>query len=88
LSTAYRDYNAKDPVAYGTPGLGGNTRYAASVSASSGSSARKGKQCFLEEVQTTVKICREDYGSSRERIGKREALIPLEAKIRAFYEHL
>jgi hypothetical protein len=34
--------NAKDPVAYGAPGLGGNTRYAASAFASQGSSARKG----------------------------------------------
>ena len=80
--------HAKDPVAYGTPGPGGNTRYAASVSASLGSSSRKEEQSFREEGQTPVKICREEYGSSRERIGNREALIALEEKIRASYDPL
>ena len=75
--------NAKDPVAYGTPGLGESTCYATRVSASEGSSARKGTQSFLEEVQTALKICHEHDGSSRERIGNREALIPLEEKTRA-----
>ena len=48
----------------------------------------EGEQSFPEKVQTTVRVCCENYGSSRERIGDSEALIPLEEKIRASYEHL